>query len=192
MGTKSEIVDICRSLADGYEDWNFTAGAFKNVQSKHTIKLIDPLWSFSPGSALTSPVAGVFHKQIEKLHKKIFGFSSYWTHRVQFKKYYDDYSGGGLRIRDIVEDDAENCVQKIIDQGLYLLDRTYNFDSEEDLLENIPEEVEGSDGVKYCLIRAYLGDIDYVSRYRNDEIETQRPKKLESIDKIIKEFRASV
>lgn len=188
MSTKIEIVNLCKSIAADIEGWKFVGGGFKDARMKHTDKLIDPLWSYSPGSVLTTPVAGVLHKEVEKIHKKIFGFSCYWTHRVSYKNYYQGYGRGGLRIVDIVENDAESCIRKILEQGFSLLDKTYNFSSEKGLLESIPEDIEGADGVKYCIIRAYLGDLDYVRRYRFDEIKTERPKKIEKIDQIIAHF----
>ena len=49
-------------------------------------------------------------------------------------------------------------------------------------------EIEGQDGVKYCIVRAYLGDFDFVRRYRADEIKTEIPKLYNRIDKVMKYF----
>ena len=111
MLKKVEVLDLCKKIALDYDGWEFTAGAFKNKQLKHTIKIINPLWSFSPGSALAQPIAGISNKKIDKIYTQIVSKPS-WTHRVNHKHFYDGYVAG-VRIYDLIADDAEGRVRRM-------------------------------------------------------------------------------
>ena len=74
------------------------------------------------------------------------------------------------------------------DEGLELLENTYDFSSEKALLESIPFEVEQVSGVINCIIQCCLGNFDFVRLYHNEEIETEYPKDLEDVQKAMEYF----
>lgn len=188
---KIEIIDLCKTVAADYSGWEFAAGAFKNKTLTPCIKLINPLWTFSLGSALSQPVAGFQHKIISPLYKKILASESYWLSGMslidpstQFRIHE--------RFYDVVEDKAEEKIRRILELGMKALDENYDFSSEQSLFEKMPKDYEDNAGISYCLIRAYLGDFDFVRRYRKDEIKTIRPKAHMMVDKIIEHFGISM
>ncbi|WP_076412718.1 hypothetical protein [Shewanella sp. UCD-KL12] len=183
MLQKVEVLALCKKIALDYEGWDFTAGAFKDKRLKHTIKLVDPLWSFSPGSALAQPIAGVANKKVDKIYKESVTKTD-WTHRVRHKKFFEGYVAG-FRIYDLVADDAEARIRKILDEGIELLNKTYDFSSEEALLRSIPFEIEQVSGVKNCIIQGYLGNTEFIRKYYNEEVETEYPKRLDDVKKVM-------
>lgn len=185
---KEEIIDVCKKIAAEYPCWEFSAQAFKNKELKHSVKLIEPLWSFSPGTALAQPVAGFLHKDFAKIYKKLFGFSANWTSRISLEDVHEEYKYKDLRFYDVIADKAEENIREFFERGIQILESTYDFSSEKNLLEKMPIQLEHQSGVSYCLVRAYLGDFDFVRRYRNDEIKTEAPKYYYDVDKIIEHF----
>ena len=67
---KNDITDLCGKIAEDYEDWQYVAGIFKNKNLKHTVKIMDPRWSFQPQSVLMQPITIVLNKKIAALKKK--------------------------------------------------------------------------------------------------------------------------
>jgi hypothetical protein len=68
-----------------------------------------------------------------------------------------------FRIYDIEKDDAENRIRAFLEDGLSIIEKTYDISSEEALLTSIPiidEQVVA--GVKTAVIQAYLGNPDFV------------------------------
>lgn len=188
MSMKDELTNLCKRLSTNYNEWDYISEAFKNKEYKFCTKFVDPLWSYSPDSVLAQPVAGVYVNSIQRLHKRIFGHSTYWTDSTRLDKYYKEISVAGIRLYDIENDAAEDSIKYFLNKGIELINKTYSFSSEEDLLSSIPEKIEGNDGVMYCLVRAYLGDMDYVGAYLEDKIKTVRPKKYDKVRKIIMHF----
>lgn len=61
-------------------------------------------------------------------------------------------------------------------RGLNIIQQYYYWQDEEELLINMPMNLEGFVGIGYCLSRVILYDFDFVYRYVNDEIKTITPK----------------
>ena len=186
MVKKVEIIDLCKRIAEDYEGWEFVSNGFKDKRLKHSDKLINPLWTFSPGSALTQPLVGVYVKKIEKIYTQIHS-KDYWTHFVTHISHYDEYKSN-FRVNDIVKDKAEYRIRRIVDQGLALLEKTYDFSSEQALLDSIPFSNEEADGVKKCILQGMYGNYDFIKQYYNEEIETYRPKWLDLVKNVMDHF----
>ena len=185
---KEEIIDVCKKVVVDFPGWEFSAQVFKNKELKHSIKLVHPLWSFSPGTALAQPLSGFLHKEIDKVHKKLFGFSQGWTSNIPLEDIYEEYKYKDLRFYDVIADKAEEKIREFFEKGIQIIESTYDFSSEQNLLEKLPVQLEHQDGISYCLVRGYLGDFNFVHRYRNDEIKTEAPKYHDDVDKIIEYF----
>lgn len=187
MLKKADIVELCIKVAEDYPDWEFSSLAFKNKEFKHSVKLVDPLWSF-PGCALAQPIAGFLHKKTNVVFKYVYGCSSSWTSHVSLVHDHKDYNKSDLWLYDLVDDQVEEKIRKMLNDGIEVIEQTYDFSSEENLLKNMPADLEGQNGVRYCIVKAYLGDFDFVRRYRADEIVTGWPKCYEQIDKVIEYY----
>ena len=61
-------------------------------------------------------------------------------------------------------------------RGLNIIQQYYYWQDEEELLINMPMNLEGFVGIDYCLSLVILHDFDFVYRYVNDEIKTITPK----------------
>lgn len=184
---KAEIIDICKLVASEHTGWVFTDGAFKNKEQNPLIKVIHPSWSFSPGTALSQPVAGFLHKNISALEKKLIGFAPYWLGGVFFEEEFPEYRPG-IRINDLITDKALEVIQKLFCDGVKIIDKYLDFSSEKSLLESMPKNLEGNSGFSYCLIRAYLGDYDFVRAYRRGEFAHLGSAPTAWIDKIIDHY----
>ncbi|MFO1368104.1 MAG: hypothetical protein U1F46_03840 [Marinagarivorans sp.] len=188
MMKKSEIIDICKQTAAQFPGWEYSAGAFKNKEASPCIKVVYPFWSFSPGTALSQPRVGFRHEVINGLFKKLMSFDAFLLSACDIAERPSKYSSG-LRFYDIAVDRAEEKIKTMLADGIDALEKKYDFSSEKNLLENMPKHFEGNDGVSYCLVRAYLGDFDFVRAYRRDEIQiTRGAKYYDQIDKIIEHF----
>jgi len=187
MLKKIEVLELCKKIALDYDGWEFVAGAFKDKRHKHTIKMVNPCWSFSPGSALAQPIAAVSNKRIDKTFTELFLSKAYWTHFVDLKFSYEGYIAG-YRIYDLISDDAEVRIRRMLNEGIELLDNTYDFSSEDALLKSIPFEIEQGPAVKNCIIQGCLGNYDFIKQYYNEEIETEYPKKLDRVKKVMEYF----
>ncbi|WP_215398954.1 hypothetical protein [Rheinheimera oceanensis] len=188
MLNKDEIINLCKLIVQDYPGWEFSAGAFKNKKElKHSVKIVDPTWSFSPGSALMQPVAGFLNKEAGKVIKHIYGEPFELTSWVRLESLNRDYVGG-IRFYDIESDKAEDVIRQMFDEGLSVLDKYYDFSSEENLLRSAPKNIEGQFGVQYCIMMAILGDYDFVRKYRSNEIKTDIPKLMNRIDEVMRYF----
>ncbi len=183
MLKKTEIISLCKEVAKDYEGWDFVAGIFKNKKINHTVKMVHPLWSFSPGSALAQPIAAVCNKKVDKIYKEIIGFSGTWTHNTRFERGVDDYIRR-FRIYDIIEDDAEGRIRQLMDRGIEVIESTYDFSSEEALLKSIPVNIEKDPGLINCIIQGEFGNFDFIEQYCTEKIETIYPKRLDDAKKI--------
>lgn len=90
-------------------------------------------------------------------------------------------------------EDAPSIIKAMMTDGIALIHKYYDLSSEANLIANLPlgdqttilGAREGSFGVMYCLSRCATGDFDFVMKYRNDEIKTVTPKRMDEIDKIV-------
>ena len=189
MTLKAEVIELCKNIANDYDDWSYAAGAFKKKDYKHTELFIDPLWSFSGISALAQPVVGIKNKKIERIWRVVQRGRSYWS--FSYPILYPDSSTKrySLRIKNIGKDKAEEYLRTVLDKGFKHLDENYDLSSEQALLDNLPihlaDFLEEDGGTKYCIARIILGDFEYIERYYNDEIPTSRKKRKEDLEKIL-------
>ena len=72
--------------------------------------------------------------------------------------------------------EAEVYIRDFFKRGLNIIQQYYHWQDEEELLANMPMDLEGFVGIGYCLSRVILHDFDFVRRYINDEIKTIAPK----------------
>ncbi len=186
MLKKVDVLDLCKKIALDYNGWDFIAGAFKDKRQKHTVRMVNPCWSFSSGSALAQPAAIIVNKKVDKIYTELVGESN-WTHFISHKEFYNDYVAG-YRLYDLVADNAEIRIRRMLDEGIELLDKTYDFSSEQALLKSIPFETEQVDGVINCIIQGCLGNYDFIKQYYNEDIETEYPKDLVDVKKIMEYF----
>ncbi len=190
MMKKAEIIDLCIQTAAQFPGWEFSAGAFKNKEASPCIKVVHPFWSFGPGTALSQPAFGFRHKVINGLFKKLMGVDTAMLSfcdldlGVRSSVYFS-----GLRFYDIAADKAEEKIRLMLADGIEELDKKYDFSSERNLLETMPKYSGETLDVCYCLIRAYLGDFDFVRAFRRDIIGTADGSSYQRrIDKIIEHF----
>lgn len=183
MPIKKDVAELCKRISGEKESWKYVSSRFINVELKHTTLLVDPLWSFSSDSVLCQWIAGVHNKRIEKVLGLI-GKSSSWTHRYRIDDQGEKFPFR-KRIYNLYEDDAERYFRVMLEAGISLLSKSYSFSSEYEFLKNLPEEVEEIGGVKYCISRILIGDMDYVYRYLY-EIKVERPKPVKEIEKLIR------
>ena len=187
MMKKSEIIDVCVQTAAQFPGWEYSAGAFKNKEASPCIKVVHPFWSFSPGTALSQPAIGFQHKVISALYKKLFNSDSFMLSFSDIVELPSKYSSG-LRFYDIAADRAEEKIKTMLSDGIVALEKKYDFSSEKNLLENMPKNFEGNQGACYCLVRAYLGDFDFVRAYRRREFIHLGSAPTAWIDKIIEHY----
>ena len=135
MMKKEEILDVCKKIAAECSGWEFSAQAFKNKELKHTVKLVEPLWSFSPGTALAQPLAGFLNKNVDKVYKYVYGDTGLWTSRVRLEDVYEEYKYTEFRFYDVVEDKAEEKIREFFERGIKILESTYDFSSEKTFLK---------------------------------------------------------
>lgn len=90
-------------------------------------------------------------------------------------------------------DEAAPAFAGMMKDGIALIERYYDLSSQDNLLNNLPMTqkigavgaVEGSMGVMLCVVRAWMGDFEFVERYRSDDFKTERPKRLNEVDAVI-------
>ena len=81
--------------------------------------------------------------------------------------------------------------------GISFIQKHYDLSSEEALLKALPplyttrhentpyDEMERQKGVEVCIVRALLGDFDFVAHYQSDEFRTIFPKRTAELAKIV-------
>jgi hypothetical protein len=96
---------------------------------------------------------------------------------------------------DITE--ARSVLRANLADGIALFEQLYDFSSEENFLRNLPpryttrsekspyDEFERQKGVMVCIVRALLGDFDFVHQYRDDTYQTIFPKRVTELDNLI-------
>jgi hypothetical protein len=90
-------------------------------------------------------------------------------------------------------DEAAPALADMMKDSIALIERYYDLRSQDALLNNLPMgqkigavgAVEGSMGVMLCVVRAWMGDFEFVERYRSDDFNTERPKRLNEVDAVI-------
>jgi hypothetical protein len=99
------------------------------------------------------------------------------------------------RMVDVTE--AQPVLRAMMMDGIAIIDKLYDLSSEENLLINFPpkyntrsntipyDEFERNKGVMVCVVRALLGDFDFVEEYRSDGYRTIFPKRIKEIDNIM-------
>jgi hypothetical protein len=85
----------------------------------------------------------------------------------------------------------------VLADGIGILNKYFDYSSEENLLRNLPtgqkqrdgyEEnafYEMSSGIAHCLAAIVLGNFDFVERYASDDFKTLRPKREAELKKIL-------
>jgi len=186
---KADAIELCKKIANDYDGWEYISGNFRNKKLKHTDILLSLGLSVSAGAGLIQPSTRALNKKIKLLEKKItnekpLNFTSLIRH-ANFEENYDFHSG---RFYTLEDGKAEKVIRHALDVSNEILEKYYNYTDEREFLEKLPVAVDGTFGIQYCLVRAYLGDLDYVRDYKLEKIESIRPKRHADIDKIIDYF----
>ena len=187
MSMKNQIEEFCRNFVLDKEGWEYRTGMFVNNTIDQVGLVIDPLWSFSADSVLTTPLVGLSHRKLASLHYKILGKRVSWLSHIPFKNVLPNYKASGIRFYQFGQSEMGN-LESIFNDGVKVLNQIYTGANENELLMNIPPRVEGAEGVKYCLVKAYLGDLEYLVKYLGGEIPVKRPVKAQDVEKILAYF----
>jgi hypothetical protein len=187
---KADAIDLCKKIANDYNDWGFIGGNFKNKRLMHTDIILDLGLSVSSGAGSIEPSTEVLNKKIKLLDKKIvhekpLTYTSFIRH-ADFEESYDFHSE---RFYTLEDGKAEKVIRHALDVSIEIFEQYYNYTYESEFMENLPVAVDGPLAVQYCLVRAYLGDLDYVRDYKLEKIESIRPKRHADIDKIIEYYK---
>lgn len=163
--TKKSVAPLCKQIASEYEGWQYTGERFSNKMLKHSTLYIVPFWSFTL-SAQPSVLL------INKLSLQINDKKEMWVSLKDILR-----PGATLETqvyRKFVHTmrEAEVYIRDFFKRGLNVIQQYYHWQDEEELLANMPMDLEGSVGIGYCLSRVILHDFDFVRRYINDEIKT--------------------
>lgn len=144
--------------------------------------------SISPSTEILNKRMFALEKNIMNHKKEITDFTSFIRH-ASFEENYDFNTE---RFYTLEDGKAEKVIRHALDVTMQILNETYNYTDETELLKNLPVRVDGPSAVKYCIVLAYLGDFDYVRDYRLDKIESIRPKRYAEIEKIIDYFNIKI
>ncbi|WED25516.1 hypothetical protein L3V77_10600 [Vibrio sp. DW001] len=213
ISPKQDLFSLCKEIAQKYDGWVYTAGAFKYKLLKHSDIVVHPLWSFNGLRGTIRPRVVINNKRVERLFSELTEKEKDdWTfklnhhlqrpekyHAENFQIFRSRNSMEGFKWRDnyLTLDEAADFIQGVLQDGIEIIEQNYNLNSERELLENLPEEYETiqgtsycrlyeeDEGAKYCLARIMLGDFDYIERYYRDEIKTFRPKHKTDLERII-------
>jgi hypothetical protein len=190
---KTDAIELCKKIANDYDGWEFIGGNFKNKKLKHTDIILDLGLSVSAGRGSIEPSTEALNKKIKLLDKKIvhekpLAYTSFIRH-ASFEENYDFHSELFYTLED---GKAEHVIRHALDVSIEILEKYYNYTDEQEFLENLPVKVDGPLAVQYCLVRAYLEDLDYVREYKLEKIESIRPKRHADIDKIIEYYNIEV
>jgi len=186
---KSDAIELCKKIANDYDGWEFISGNFKNKKLKHTDVLLHLGLSVSAGRGSIEPSVRVLNKKIKLLEKKITNEKPLdCTSLIRHADFEEDYDFHSERFYTLEDGKAEKVIRHALDVAIEIFEQYYNYTDEREFLENLPVKVDGPLAVQYCLVRAYLGDLDYVRDYKLEKIESIRPKRHADIDKIIDYF----
>lgn len=98
------------------------------------------------------------------------------------------------RIVDV--SDCRPFLRSVMLDGIDLIERLYDFSSEENFLDNLPpkytprsdkipyDEFERQKGVMMCIVRALLGDFEFVEKYQSDSYQTIFPKRTKELENL--------
>lgn len=199
MLDKQTVEDMCKALAAEHPGWEYSNKAFKNKSLKYTTKLIDFGWSYNSLCSNFQPLVGVSHKKICQLYKKIFDISMGWNSGYllteiapEYRKvnFFTDYTQPGHDY-----DYMNQLIRQVFARCMQEMDRIYDFSSENNLIDSFPPELKLQRGELYCLSRAYVGDFEYVRRYRLrqlDGVDCDYSMYEHNIEKIIAYFNISM
>lgn len=70
---KSDLYDICDTVANEFSGWKFSAGQFKNKSLRHSDLIVHPGFGFERGTTLLQPSVTVNNKRAMKLSKQLLG-----------------------------------------------------------------------------------------------------------------------
>ncbi|NYH24792.1 hypothetical protein [Paraburkholderia bryophila] len=70
---KSDLYDICDSVANEFSGWKFSSGQFKNKSLKHSDLIVHPGFGFERGTTPLQPGVTLNNKRAMKLSKELFG-----------------------------------------------------------------------------------------------------------------------
>lgn len=171
--TKKSVAPLCKQIASEYEGWQYTGERFSNKMLKHSTLYIVPFWSFTLSA---QPSVLLINKKINKLSLQINDKKEMWVSLKDILR-----PGATLETqvyRKFVHTmrEAEVYIRDFFKRGLNVIQQYYHWQDEEELLANMPMDLEGFIGIGYCLSRVILHDFDFVRSYVNDEIETITPK----------------
>ena len=171
--TKKSVAPLCKQIASEYEGWQYAGERFSNKTLKHSILYIDPLWSFTLSA---QPVVMLVNKKANKLSLQIDDEKEMWISKKTVLR--PDATLETQVYRKFVHTmrEAEVYIRDFFKRGLNIIQQYYHWQDEEELLTNMPMNLEGFVGIGYCLSRVILHDFDFVRRYINDEIKTITPK----------------
>jgi hypothetical protein len=186
MLKKAEIITLCKHIALDYEDWEFVAGSFKYKKLKHTVLMVNPLWVFSSGSASCEPIVAIANKKIDKILSHIHRNPS-WSHHMDI---INIETGHPLtfRIYDIEKDDAENMIRAFFDDGLVMIEKTYDARTEEAILKSIPIATLNYAGLKTAVIQAYLGNPTYAQDFYHLVIDRELKHYKNAVRSLVEYF----
>jgi hypothetical protein len=186
---KSDVIDLCKKIANDYNNWEFIGGNFKNKRLMHTDIILNLGLSVSAGRGSIAPSTEALNKKIKLLEKKITNEKPLaCTSLIRHASFEENYDFNTERFYTLEDGKAEKVIRHALDVSIEILEKYYNYTDEREFLEKLPVAVDGTFGIQYCLVRAYLGDLDYVRDYKLEKIESIRPKRHADIDKIIDYF----
>jgi hypothetical protein len=214
LSVKDDVLAICKAIAAEQPGWQWSEGLFKNTELGHTIRMVRPGLTFSPGTCHLQPSVRVRNQKVRKLYRQITGgpygdFTSLILFRRIFKERPNSYQiwrkREGFQYGSrwigpedwpecwLIVDEAEPFLRGIFADGRALLDRFYDFSSEENFLRNLPTGpevwitggLEQGAGIMVCLAHIILGDFEFVEWFASDAHKTEYPKQQNELDQII-------
>lgn len=199
MLDKKAVEGICTKIALEYPGWEYSNKTFKNKSLKYAEKIIRFGWSYSGLCSNFQPLLGIRHKKLCQEYKKIFGIGLEWISGESLTEIAPEYRSFRF-FTDYTQPGHDHAYMEQMIRGIFLrcaqeIDRIYNFNSETELIESFPVQLEFQGGMKYCLSRVYLGDFEYVRKYRLRQLEGVNPHYRmdeQGIDQIIKYYNLSV
>lgn len=99
------------------------------------------------------------------------------------------------RMIDISE--SRSVLRSVMMDGIDVINKLYDLSSEENFLRNFPpkyktrastipyDEFEKQKGIMVCIVRALIGDFDFIEKYRSDSYQTIFPKRIKELDNVI-------
>ncbi|HMW48002.1 MAG TPA: hypothetical protein PKD17_01935 [Cellvibrionaceae bacterium] len=196
MLDKKAVESICTAIASDYQGWEYSNKTFKNKSLKYAAKIINFGRSYSGLCSNFQPLLGIWHKKLCQEYKKIFGVSEEWISGNMLYNAVPEYRSFNF-FTDYTQPGHDHSYMEQMIRGVFLrcaqeIDKIYNFDSEAELIESFPVELEFQGGLKHCLARAYLCDFEFIKNYRLRQLEGVSPHyrmNEQGVDQIIKYYK---